>query len=56
MNRRHNIFKICNSFTATDCPTRGTWFVRFMRVTTLRMGVINKQYFGITIEMEKCMF
>ena len=30
-------------FLARACPIWGTWFVEFMRVTKLRMGLIKKQ-------------
>ena len=33
--------------TSTACPTRGTWFGKFMRGSKLRMGVIKNKYFGI---------
>ena len=32
---------------ANDFPTRGPWFVEFMREKRLKMGIIRKQYFDI---------
>ena len=37
----------------TACPMRGPWFVTFMIGLKLRMGVIKKQYFGVTSAMVK---
>ena len=34
---------------ATYLPTRGPWFVKFMRISKLRMGVIRKQGLGILV-------
>ena len=33
---------------ATECLARGPWFVKFIRGEKLRMGIIRKQYFGIS--------
>ena len=40
---------------ATACHTIGTWFGKFMRVSKLRMGVINKQDFEITCKVVKAL-
>ena len=32
----------------TACPTRGTWFVKFVRGEKLSKGVISKKEFGIS--------
>ena len=42
-----------DKFTETACLTRGLWFGIFMRVSKLQMGVIKKQYFGVTSDMIK---
>ena len=39
--------------TETACPTRGPSFVKFIRGSKLRMGLIKKQDFGVTSEMIK---
>ena len=41
--------------TETVCLTRGAWFGKFMRRSKLCMGVIKKQYFGVTSDMVKDM-
>ena len=33
---------------ATDCPTIGPWFVKFVRGVNLRVGVIREQYLGMS--------
>ena len=40
-------------FTKTACPTKVPRFGKFMRGYKLRMGVINKQDFGVTSEIIK---
>ena len=55
-----NIYKDCNcgsqrtilakderKLLATYLPTRGPWFVKFMRRVKLRMGEIRNQDYGI---------
>ena len=37
------------TFTKTACPTRGLWFVYFMRDSKLWMEVIKKQDFGFLV-------
>ena len=45
-----------DGFTETACPTRGPWFGKFMQGSKLLMGLIKKQYFGVTIEIVKSLF
>ena len=41
--------------TATACPTRGTWFGKFMSTSKLMMLVIKKQEYGITCGVVKAL-
>ena len=41
--------------TATDCPTRGPWFGKFMRGSKMRLGVIKNLDFGITCKVVKAL-
>ena len=34
---------------ATDFPTRRPWFGKFIKEEKLGMGIIRKQYFGISV-------
>ena len=43
-------------FMDTACPTRGSWFGKFMRGSKLWMGVIKKQEFGVNSNMIKALF
>ena len=46
-SRRTIFAKDERKLVATYLPTRGTWFVKFMRRSKLRMGVIRNQDYEI---------
>ena len=44
-----------NKFTETTCSTLVPWFGKLMRMSKLRVGVIRRQYFGVTSDMVKAL-
>ena len=41
------------NFTEISSPTRGTWLGKLMRGYKLRMGIIKRREFGVTLDVVK---